>query len=310
MRLVIGVLVLLIWCSSVNAFPLKAKQKGDRISFDGFQVLNGAFDEKSSDIKLLLLWRSDKRTSKVIFKEYAEQCTKKQVACLAVEIKGAPLEKMQSLLKKDSPVVRYAHDTNGITKDWGIFTLPVTLILDKDNQIIDALGYEGQYDVKLSRFIDLQRGTISQTSYDKVSKVTTVDRKSCKIASMNFIDRLIDSGQTEDAVRKLKRIKQADLRPEGRLKYAEIHLKLELIEPVLPMLEEMAAHNIGAKFYLAYAYFKQEQYDKSLQILESIAPIYPKKQKVHYLIGQIYNAKGDYKNAASYYAKSCNSDLF
>lgn len=312
MRIFGWICILLICCASVHAFPLKSKNKGDIISVDGMQALNGSVDAvmKESALKLMLLWRSDKRTSKVIFKEFAKVCKGKKIPCLAVEMKGAPLKDIETVSPSASQVVTFAHDPNGITKDWGVFTLPVTLVLDKQNMIIDALGYEGQYDVKLARFIDLQRGDISQTSYDKVSNVSKVDRKSCQIASLNFIDRLIKSGQKEDAVKKLKRIDPIDLRPEGKLKYAEISLKLKTPESVVPMLQEMSKINIGAKFYLAYAYYQQEKYDDSMTLLNEIAPIYPKKEKVHYLIGHIYHAKGDYKNAAAYYAKSCNSDLF
>ena len=94
---------------------------------------------------------------------------------------------------------------------------------------------------------------------------------------------------------------------EEKLNLAEVYLKLDMPDKVEEVLKGVSEYNVGAKFYRAYAVYLRGDPDKALNMLHSIEKIYPRKKKLFYLLGEIYKQKGDYKNAAEYFEKSCNN---
>ncbi|WP_303701833.1 hypothetical protein, partial [Flexistipes sinusarabici] len=161
---------LLIVSTVIGAFPLQQLEKGDTVSIQKFKGLNKGLSgiDKNSEIKLLLLWRHDKRTNVDTIKSFAEMCSKRDVPCIAVELQNGTMEKIKGIVGEDAAEnIYFAHDRTGVTDDWGIFTLPVTLFLDKDNKVVNAVGYEGQYAVKVGRYVDFLTGKISEEGYKK-----------------------------------------------------------------------------------------------------------------------------------------------
>ncbi|HCW93569.1 MAG TPA: hypothetical protein DHM44_07795, partial [Flexistipes sinusarabici] len=70
-------------------------------------------------------------------KSFVEMCGKRGVPCIAVDLQNGTMEKIKEIVEKTGENVYFAHDKSGVTEDWGIFTLPVTLFLDKDNKVVN-----------------------------------------------------------------------------------------------------------------------------------------------------------------------------
>ncbi|PLX71694.1 MAG: hypothetical protein C0602_00405 [Denitrovibrio sp.] len=130
---------------SSYAFPMRGLEKGALIDLQKFSTKNGSALKDNSALKMLIVWSSDKRLSKKQYEVYSEFCTEEKVACFAVDRNGD--------FHDDTDVVS-AVDKNGYTETWGLITIPVTIILNKDNKIIDAVGYEGQYKHKMREVIN------------------------------------------------------------------------------------------------------------------------------------------------------------
>ncbi len=309
-RIILGCLLsLLIVSTVIGAFPLQQLEKGDTVSLQEFKGLNNELSniDKSAETKLLLLWRHDKRTNVDTVKNFVEMCSKRDVPCVAVDLQNGTMEKIKEIVGKTGKNVYFAQDNSGLTDDWGIFTLPVTLFLDKNNKVIDAVGFEGQYAVKVGRYVDFLTGKISEEEYKKFENTSTVDNRRSKLPKINFIKRLIEDGQPEDAKERLEKLDKKDLSLEEKLNLAEAYLKLDMPDKVEEVLQGVSEYNVGAKFYRAYAIYLKGDLDKALNMLHSIEKIYPRKKKLFYLLGEIYKQKGDYKNAAEYFEKSCNN---
>lgn len=311
---IISVLILsvLTVSSVLGAFPLKKINKGDVVPIVEFKGLNKDIAEvnKNSKIKVLLLWRNDKRTNIETFKNFVEMCSSKDISCVAVDLLNRSFKKINGIVGKVSENIYLAHDSKGITDNWGIFTLPVTIFLDKDNKVINAVGYEGQYTVKVGRYVDFLTGKISEKEYKKYENTNMVKNERSKLPQINFIKRLIKDGQPEDAKKRLKEIDTTNLDMEEKFNLAEVYLMLENPDKVYDVLEGVAEFNMQAKFYRAYATYQKKDLDKALEMLHSMENVYPKKKEIYYLIGKIYKEKGDYKNAAKYFEMSCDkSDI-
>ncbi|MEC9493290.1 tetratricopeptide repeat protein [Flexistipes sp.] len=310
-RIVLGcILSLLIVSTVIGAFPLQQLEKGDTVSIQKFKGLNKELSgiDKNSETKLLLLWRHDKRTNVDTIKSFAEMCSKRDVPCIAVDLQEGTMEQIKSIVGADAAEdIYFAHDKTGVTDDWGIFTLPVTLFLDKNNKVINAVGYEGQYAVQVGRYVDFLTGKISEEEYKKFENTSVVHDRRSRLPKINFIKRLIEDGQPEDAKERLAKLDKKDLTMEEKLNLAEVYLKLDMPDKVEEALQGVSEYNVGAKFYRAYAAYLKGNLDKALKTLHSIEKIYPQKKKLFYLLGEIYKQKGDYKNAAEYFEKSCNN---
>ena len=309
-RIILGcILSLMIVSTVIGAFPLQQLEKGDTVSIQEFKGLNKELSniDKNSETKLLLLWRHDKRTNVDTVKDFVEMCSKRDVPCVAVDLQNGTMEKIKEIVEKTGENVYFAHDKSGVTEDWGIFTLPVTLFLDKDNKVVNAVGYEGQYAVKVGRYVDYLTGKISEEEFKKFENTSDVNDRRSKLPKINFIKRLIEDGQPEDAKERLSKLDKKDLSMEEKLNLAEVYLKLDMPDKVEKVLEGISEYNVGAKFYRAYAVYLNGDLDKALDMLHSIEKIYPQKKKLFYLLGEIYKQKGDYKNAAEYFEKSCSN---
>jgi len=309
-RIILGcILSLLIVSTVIGAFPLQQLEKGDAVSLQEFKGLNKELSgiDKNSGTKLLLLWRHDKRTSVDTVKNFVEMCSKRDVPCIAVDLQNVTMEKVKEIVGETGENIYFARDKSGVTDDWGIFTLPVTLFLDKNNKVVNAVGFEGQYAVKVGRYVDFLSGKISEEEYKKFENTNKVNDRRSKLPKINFIKRLIEDGQPEDAKERLEKLDKKDLSMEEKLNLAEVYLKLDMPDKVEEVLKGVSEYNVGAKFYRAYAVYLRGDPDKALNMLHSIEKIYPRKKKLFYLLGEIYKQKGDYKNAAEYFEKSCNN---
>lgn len=310
-RIILGcILSLLIVSTVIGAFPLQQLEKGDTVSIQKFKGLNKELSniDKNSETKLLLLWRHDKRTNVDTIKSFVEMCSKRDVPCIAVDLQNGTMEQIKGIVGEDIAENTYfAHDKAGVTDGWGIFTLPVTLFLDKNNKVVNAVGFEGQYAVKVGRYVDFLTGKIAEEEYKKFENTNKVNDRRSKLPTINFIKRLIEDGQPEDAKERLKKLDKKDLTIEEKLNLAEVYLKLDMPNKAEEVLKGVSEYNVGAKFYRAYAVYLNGDLDKALNMLHSIEKIYPQKKKLFYLLGEIYKEKGDYKNAAEYFEKSCSN---
>jgi hypothetical protein len=142
----IVILLLLAAAASAFAFPLRHMEMDSVVDLSRFTYQPAYVpDNDTSKVKVLFLWRSDKRLSKKQYGAFSEYCGGAEVTCLAVDKLGAE--------HIDEGVIS-AYDAKGYTDSWGAVALPLTILLSKDNRIIDAVGYEGQYVDKLTSMIN------------------------------------------------------------------------------------------------------------------------------------------------------------
>jgi len=131
---------------SLFAFPLRNMAKEAVIDLNRFQYDGGYKpDADKTPVKLLFLWHSDKRLNIKQYVSFVEICTANRITCIAVDKLGAT--------HKD-PYIVSAKDNEGYCDSFGLVAMPATVILDKDNKIIDAVGYEGQYFEKMTKTIN------------------------------------------------------------------------------------------------------------------------------------------------------------
>jgi len=139
-------LVLLFAASALFASPLRDVEKGSVIDLKKFSYGKGYNAENDrSRLKFLYIWKSDKRLSKKQYEAYRKLCSEYEITCLALD--------QQGIGGSDTHIINIT-DKNGYTDNWGIIALPVTVILDENNTLIEAVGYEGQYVSKMSHLID------------------------------------------------------------------------------------------------------------------------------------------------------------
>lgn len=145
MRLTI-VIALFLASVSASAFPLRHIEPESVLKMDRFAYEKGyKASEDKSPLKMLFVWDSSKRLGKKQYQAFKEFCDDAGVPCIAVDLQAE---------KKSEGNVTAASDPENYTKTWGMIVVPVTLILNSENRIIEAVGYEGQYKHKMSELID------------------------------------------------------------------------------------------------------------------------------------------------------------
>jgi len=134
----------LLMAVSAYSFPMRGLEKNAVIDLHKFTMKNGSPVSDKSPLKMLLIWRSDKRLSKKQYKVFKEFCTEEKMKCISVDRLGE--------FQEEAGIIS-AFDKTGYTDTWGLITIPVTVILDGNNKIIDAIGYEGQYKHRMREYM-------------------------------------------------------------------------------------------------------------------------------------------------------------
>ncbi len=302
--------LIFLFIESIYAFPLQKLKIGDKINLQNFNAVNlkGEKFKNYKKRKLLFLWRHDKRLSKKSAKKFIKVCRDRKILCISIETKGASIEQQMKILKKVPDTVYFAQNVSDI-KNWGIFTLPVTIFLDKNNKIIHAVGYEGQYITKIERYIDFLEGKISKEDINKLEREAPNYRKSV-LPDLNYILTLIKENQINDAEKKLTEIKGKlnlkEISSLEKLGYVKVLIKLKKYNDAESVLKTLNKYNPHVKFYRGIICYKKGNYNKALDFLKSIEKIYPDKKLLYFYFGKIYKLKGDYKNAVEYFEKVFN----
>ncbi len=310
MRKVIFLITFLILAINLYSFPLKKIKLGDIINIKELQPIN-AKGESYKDLKehkLIFLWRYDKRLSKKSAKKFIKVCKERKIICISIETKGIPMEKQIEFLVDVPENVYFAKNISPV-QSWGIFTLPVTIFLDKSDKVIHAVGYEGQYITKIERYLDYLEGKISKKELNKIENESPSYKRSV-LPDLNYILKLISENQKEDAEKKLieisNRLKLSDLNITEKIDFIKVLVKLNKFQKAEKVINSLNKYNPHVKFFKAIILFKKNQLDNALKLLKEIEMIYPNKKALYYFIGKIYKLKGDYKNAAEYYDKVFN----
>ncbi len=299
---------LLVITFSLHGFPLKKLKKGDSIDLLKLEPVNDKGEKFKYNGKrnIIFIWRHDKRLSKKSAKYFVKVCRERDINCISMELKNASKETIKNILG-DIPDNFFIAQNITLYKNWGIFTLPVTIFLTKKNKIIDAIGYEGQYVVKVERFLDFLEGKISKKEIEQLES-SPVDRKISILPDMNFILKLIKNNQEEEALKKLSEIKRkiniAKLNEFEKTRYALVLIKLENYDDAEKVLDKTETNNIKSKFYRGIILYKNGKIKDSLEMFKSIEKVYPDKKAVYYYLGKIYKNKGDFKDAAEYFDKA------
>lgn len=304
-------LLIILSAAIAYSFPMKNLSPGDTLRLDLFTgYSSNAVPVQTKDIGLLFIWDSEKRISIDLFQDYVEVCSQIEANCFAYDINKKHYDEIKEISGSQLENITLLSTDKNVQMEWGIFTLPITIFLDKDNKIVDAVGYAGQYKVRILKFMDLMQGKISKSEYNEYFEPKKIKRSDTTEAQLNFIEKLIESEQRDEAEKRLDDIKKTDLSDSEKLKFAEIYIKLDKPEKVESILKDLAEYNISAKFYMAYAYYNIKKYDEALEILKSIEMIYPEKAKVYFLLGKIYKIKEQYNEAAKYFEMSCDRAIF
>ncbi len=292
------------------AFPLKKLKKGDSIDISSLKPVNkkGVKFNDNKKRKIIFIWRHDKRLSKKTAKRFLKVCKERKINCISIETKHASLEIIEKILGEIPDNIFFAQDISEV-KGWGIFTLPVTIFLDKYDKIINAIGYEGQYVVKVERFLDYLEGKITKKEIEELSE-SPVNSKVSVLPDLNYILKLIKDNQKDDAFKKLESMKEKldanKLNEFEKTKYAYVLMKLGQFKQANEILKNVTSYDIKSKFYKGVILYETGNKDKAQKILESIVKIYPDKKAIYFYLAKIYKDKGDYRNAAEYFEKAFN----
>ena len=131
--------------ASLFAFPMKGLEQHSELKMSHFKF-DGSYKPEAdkSPYKLMCVWNSEKRISKKQHDSFIEFCKTSKYTCISVDQLG-----------KDhtDENVHAAVDKDGYIDTWGIVALPMTIILDSKNKIVDAVGYEGQYQHIMSEIV-------------------------------------------------------------------------------------------------------------------------------------------------------------
>ncbi len=310
MKKLLYILIFISLIECLYSFPLRKLKIGDKINLTNFKAvnINGKKYKNVATRKLIFLWRHDKRLSKKSAKKFIKVCKDRKIICVSIETKGASIEEQMKILKSVPDTIFFATDISGI-KNWGIFTLPVTIFLDKNNKIINAVGYEGQYITKIERFLDYLEGKITKAELNKV-EAEAPNYRSSVLPDFNYILTLIKENQFADAEKKLEQIKDKlnlkVLSSVEKIEYIKVLIKLNKLSLCEKVINSLNKYNPHVKFYKGIILMKNKKYDKALEMLKKIEKIYPDKKVLYYYLGKIYKLKGDFKNASKYFEKVFN----
>jgi hypothetical protein len=293
------------------AFPIKNLKINDKIDLSEFESLDKPIEKAAGikDKKMVLVWDSNKQISIDILTKFLKICDEKDIVCFAVEVSGKNANEIAGIKFENTKNIYFVKFKGDILVDWGLFTLPVTIFLNEENMIIDALGYQGQYVAKVGRYIDYLRGKITKEEYEQFQSNNKVVTKRSELPKINFVKRLIEDGQKDDAERRLAEIEVDGLNQLEKLKLSEVYIMLGKYDDANKMLNTIA-FNMNAKFYIAYAQYLSGKYNESLDILKNIENIFPSKGKLYYLLAKNYAKLGNYEKASEYYEKACEKNIF
>ncbi len=310
MKKLISLIFLSLFLTNLYGFPLKKLKLGDVVKIVELNPVNmsGKPYKDVKKHKLIFLWRYDKRLSKKSAKKFIKVCKDRKIICISIETKGVPIEKQIEFLKDVPDNVYFAKNVSPVQK-WGIFTLPVTIFLDKSNKIIHAVGYEGQYITKIERYLDFLEGKISKKELESIESKAPSYKKSV-LPDLNYILKLISENQIEDAEKKLNeisnRLKIENLDVTEKIDYIRVLIKLNKFKKADEVINSLNEYNPHKKFFKGIIFYKKKEYDNALALLKEIEMIYPDKKALYYFMGKIYKLKGDCKNASKYYDKVFN----
>lgn len=291
---------------SAFSFPLRNKKAGDQVDYTGFLVKEGDISKfiNEKNYKLIFLWRYDKPFSKKIYNDFIKICKDRAILCLSVELSGENMEEI-SKLGEGANIILATADKK-MAAEWGVFTLPVTVFVDENNKIINAIGYEGQYLYKVEKYIDMLKNGKAGNEYNKNAEIAKIDDTTGDITFINFAIKMIKNGDVEKAKASLEKVNKGKLNSNERVRLAEAYTLLKEYKVALNLLS--GVDTPSAKFLMAYVNYLKGEVDKAFELINEIKNIYPDKKKINLLLGKICLQKGDYKNAATYFSYCINEE--
>jgi tetratricopeptide (TPR) repeat protein len=302
MKKILLTVLTVLFAISAFAFPLKTLKEGDKVDLKQFTYPAGAYTDKQdkAEFKLLLLWKEDKRLSKNAHDDVKSLCEKyTDIVCVAVQ------PGIDNTKKPENRMI-YATDKAKITDSWGIFTLPVTLVLDGSNNVIFGLGVEGQFKAKLEKYLEFKKGIITEEEYKRITGVQGVDKTVSKLPEINFSKNLIKGNNKEEALKRLEAIDADSISDNEKAKLAESYIMLKDYDTALNILLKASNKTPDVRFLLGYTYVMLGQPEESLAEIDTVKDIYPAKERVYYVLAKIYYGQKKYKEAADYYEKCCS----
>ncbi len=303
----IGVISFIMFASELLAFPLRKANVGDKFDYN---KVESVFNEYSKFISLnnkkaIIIWRYSKLNSKKIFVDFYRVCRERSIVCISFELDGVDAKEILNLIKVDrTENLVIVKDKGDIIGEYGIFTLPVTIFLDEKNSILDAVGFEGQFYDKMSRYIDFITGKISKEEYEKQESSEVLDRRVSLLPKINFINKLLESSKKDEAIRELENLKLDGASDLEYIKVAELYMRLEDYKKAEELISHTNPNDVSSRYYKAFLFYKTQRFKESLEILKTIENIYPNKKALFSLMGKVYLKMGDFKNAAEYYDKT------
>ncbi|OAG26681.1 tetratricopeptide repeat protein [Thermodesulfatator autotrophicus] len=261
-------------------------------------------------ISVILFWGADsdikeKRSIKVLqsFKNYYKDWEQKKIKLVAINTQKDPIDKIKKIIKENElefPV--FIDKDQDAYQKLGIYILPSVLILDKNSKIIDGIGYTKNLAQKTNIVLLALTGDKKHTQKPKKQKPEN-QRKAER--HLNFAITLIKRGLEERAITEIK--KALKIYPnyyKARIILGCLYYKKGKLELATKELEESLKHEKSTKGVICLAKIKAEQGKLEEAITELKRISITNNPDVLFLLGNIYEKKGEIAKAATYYRKA------
>lgn len=290
--------------NALSAFPLRNVNMGDKITLDDLTLVRCSKDQLTAkNKKVLFIWRYDKRLSQKMYGDFESVCKEKTVNCISVELDKKEKDDILKLAKGDSKSCIVFGNENFANR-LGVFILPVTIILDEENKIINAFSVESNYKTHLSKYIDYLNGIIKKEDLEALDAKGSKSAPTSHISTINFAKQLIKQNKLQLAESRLSQLNPAELSASEKIKLAELYIELNKVDIAEKLIQDDASGQaVLLKGYIGYL---KGKYDEALKLLSENEGRITDKNKLNYLYGLIYNSKKDYENAAKYLLKNEN----
>ena len=197
------------------------------------------------------------------------------------------------------PVLR--DDAESFYGSYGLFVLPVTIVLDKEHRLAEVLSsYTPDLEDDLQNALDKILG--------KPRRSASATRREVEDSSTVLARKMVDAGQSREALPLLeKALRDGKATLETRLLAAEVLLDLSRAAEAASQLE--AALKLDARcartyLLLGQVRLRQGNRDQAEALLRKSIALEPGRAKARYLLGKLYEdsarpkeALGEYRTA-------------
>lgn len=323
MKKLVVIFTFLLFPSLAFSFPFRAVERGKKIPSVKLKKIDGSsFSVSPSNVKgkglIILFWGADSEMKKKratgimeILNEVKED-NQEEIGVVAINSQGDPPEVINEVVSQINPKFPILLDKDRKAYDaFGVFVMPSVLMVNGEGLVIDGFGYSNVIRDKIEAEVLMLLGKISEQEAKGRMVLEVAEKPEKERKAMDHLElgkRMEDRGMPHKAKEEYARaVELFDDLAEAHIRLGAVLIEegdLEGAEKAVNKALALDPDSLDSRITHARLRIAKGDLEGILEELQMLSFRFARCYRVRWALGDVYEAKGDLKNAVKEYKKT------